>query len=219
MGESFTVYETRPDGLAWGQSELDGYVGYVRAEGLGPARADGRRATALSSHLYAEASIKARTVSGVPFLADLEILGEEGAFARAPAGRLPLQHLAPIVGDAAAVAARFVGAPYLWGGRSARGLDCSALVQLSLLATGTAAPRDSDMQAALTGRALPEEAAAARGDLVFWRGHVGMMLDPDTVIHANAHHMAVAIEPLATAVARIDAAGGGPVTGRRRPRV
>lgn len=215
-GETLTVYEWRDDGLAWGQAERDGYVGYVRAEGLGPDRPAGRRVTAIASHCYVTPSIKARVTGELPFLADLDVSGEEEGFATTSGGFVPLQHLAPLAGDAAAVAARFEGTPYLWGGRSARGLDCSALVQMALLATGTPAPRDSDMQAALLGAPLPDATPAERGDLVFWRGHVGMMLDAETLIHANAHHMAVAIEPLAPAIARIAGAGGGPVTARRR---
>jgi cell wall-associated NlpC family hydrolase len=118
--------------------------------------------------------------------------------------------------DFVAAAERFVGAPYLWGGRSAAGLDCSALVQLSLMATGRGAPRDSDMQAAWLGDRLRSDAKGRRGDLIFWKGHVGIMIDPDTLIHANAHHMAVVREPFGPAVARIAAAGGGQVLMRRR---
>lgn len=219
LGEVFTVYEEeRADELAWGQVERDGYVGYVAAAGLGPARPAGRRVTALASHRYGAPSVKARVAGPIPFLADLEVVGEaEGFAALAGGGFVPAQHLAPWEGDAAAAAERFLGTPYLWGGRSAAGIDCSALAQLSLAAAGIAAPRDSDMQAALVGAALPEHAPARRGDLVFWRGHVGLMLDPETLIHANAHHMAVTREPLAEAAARIAASGGGPVTARRRP--
>lgn len=106
--------------------------------------------------------------------------------------------------------------PYLWGGRSARGLDCSALAQLALLAIGVVAPRDSDMQTVLLGTTLSANAAGRRGDLLFWKGHVGILIDAGTLLHANAHHMAVAAEPLASALARIAAAGGGPVIARRR---
>src|SRR5690606_30525382 len=131
------------------------------------------------------------------------------------------QHLAPVAGDAVDHALRLMGVPYLWGGRSARGIDCSALVQLSLMAAGIAVPRDSDMQAALAGVPLAPDAPPERGDLVFWDGHVGLLRDPETLVHANAHHMAVTVEALAPTVARILAAGGGPVTGRRRiaPRI
>jgi cell wall-associated NlpC family hydrolase len=113
------------------------------------------------------------------------------------------------------VAEGYLGAPYQWGGRESLGLDCSGLVQQALAACGRAIPRDTDLQLAFF--AAIEEADRRRGDLVFWRGHVAVLLDADTILHANAHHMAVAIEPLAQAVARVEAAGGGPVTGWRRP--
>ena len=124
----------------------------------------------------------------------------------------------PLPATTSPQAERFVGVPYLWGGRSARGIDCSALVQLALLASGSPAPRDSDMQAALVGTPLAAGAAPRRGDL--WSsgsGHVAIVARPDTLIHANGHHMAVAVEPMREVVARIAASGGGPVTVRRRP--
>jgi cell wall-associated NlpC family hydrolase len=216
-GEPFTVYETTTDGLAWGQSGRDGYVGYVEAAALGPDGPAGDRITAIASHVYTRPTLKALTLSALPFGAEVAVAEVAGGFARlAGGGFVPAQHLAPMAGDHVVQALRFAGVPYLWGGRSARGIDCSGLVQLALMAAGIAAPRDSDMQAALLGEALDEGAAPARGDLVFWDGHVGLMRDPETLIHANALHMAVAVEPFAPAAARILAAGGGPVTGRRR---
>jgi cell wall-associated NlpC family hydrolase len=217
LGEAFTVYETRPDGLAWGQAALDGYVGYVRADGLGPAQGPRLRVTAPWSQVYERPLVRARTGLELPCLAEVAVGGTTGAFARLRGGGfVPRAHLAP-VGDWVALAERFVGAPYLWGGRSLRGIDCSGLVQVALLASGRTAPRDSDMQAELLGAPLPARARLRRGDLVFWKGHVGIMLDGATLLHANAHHMAVVAEPMAAAVARIaDAAGGGPVLLRRR---
>lgn len=217
-GEVFTVYETRDDGLAWGQCEADGYVGYVAAAGLGPDRPAGRLVTALWSHVYAEPTLRARVIADLPMLADVEATGTEGAYAAlAGGGYVPAAHLAPVPGDLVAMAARLIGVPYLWGGRSARGIDCSGLVQLAMAAAGLPAPRDSDMQAALIGQPLDPEAPLQRGDLVFWRGHVGILTGADRLLHANAHAMAVAGEPLAEAVARITSSGGGPVTARRRP--
>jgi cell wall-associated NlpC family hydrolase len=217
-GEAFTVYETRPDGLAWGQAALDGYVGYVDAGGLGPPQGPGQRVTALSSHLYAEPSARSRVTRELPFLAEVAVAGTTGGFARLRGGGcVPRPHLEPISGDFVAQAERFLGVPYRWGGRSARGLDCSGLVQLALLAVGRPAPRDSDMQAALVGTTLDAQAALARGDLVFWKGHVGIMRDGTTLLHANAWHMAVTAEPLADAVRRTAATGGGPIQARRRP--
>lgn len=216
-GESFVVYEERADGLAWGQAPLDGYVGYVAAAGLGPARHDGRPITALASHVYPKPDFKSRPTEVLPFLARVAVAGTTMGFARLRSGgHVPLAHLAPLAGDFVAQAERFLGMPYLWGGRSAQGLDCSALVQLALLATGVPAPRDSDMQATQLGASLDARAKSRRGDLIFWKGHVGLLADPRTLIHASAHHMAVVKEPLAAAVERTAAGGEGPITGRRR---
>lgn len=221
-GERFTVFETRDDGLAWGRAGRDGYVGYVAAAGLGPARSDTRPdtrfVTALWSQIYPRPEIRARAEADLPLGAAVSVAGTTGAFARLRGGGfVPRAHLAEVQGDAVAQAERFLGVPYLWGGRSARGIDCSALVQLALMLTGRDCPRDSDIQQASLGVALRPDAALQRGDLVFWKRHVGWLTDPWTLLHANGHHMAVAVEPLAQAVARIEAAGGGPVTGCRRP--
>ena len=132
---------------------------------------------------------------------------------------VPVQHVEPVhhlVDDVTHVIERFLGIPYLWGGNSTRGMDCSGAVQLALEAAGRPCPRDTDMQEAALGHALPDDAPLKRGDLIFWKGHVGVMRDAAALIHANAHHMAVASEPLDGAVRRIRANGGGPVTSRRR---
>ena len=148
------------------------------------------------------------------------VTGAAGAYLETPGGYVFARHCAPVAdraSDYAATALRLVGTPYLWGGRTTLGLDCSGLVQLCLDAAGLACPRDADLQERDLGQALPlDRAALRRGDLVFWRGHVGLMLDPETLIHANGHHMAVAVEPLAEAVARIQTQSFGPVTGLRR---
>jgi len=220
FGERFVVYETRPDGLSWGQSGLDGYVGYVPTHGLGAPAPPARETlvTALASHVYAEPRLKARTSLELALGSRVPVAETAGDFARlaGSGGFVPAAHIAPIPGDVVAQAERMIGTPYLWGGRSPRGLDCSALIQLALAAVGRAAPRDSDMQADRLGQALAEGAPLRRGDLVFWPRHVGILTDPKTLLHANAHHMAVATEPLADALARIDSAGEGPVTARRR---
>lgn len=217
-GEIFVVYEERADGLAWGQAQLDGYVGYVARDGLAPQRGAGRPLTALWSHRYEHPTVQGRATTALPFLADLPVSGSTGGFARLRGGgHVPLPHFAPVAGDPAAQALRFAGAPYLWGGRSICGIDCSGLVQLAHLACGVALPRDSDMQAALAGRPLAPEEPLARGDLVFWRGHVALMLDGATLVHATAHRMAVVAEPLAAVEARVLDGGGGPILARRRP--
>jgi cell wall-associated NlpC family hydrolase len=131
---------------------------------------------------------------------------------------VPAVHLKPIGDyeqDFVAVAERFLGVPYLWGGKTALGLDCSGLVQVALTACGIACPRDSDMQEAALGAPVAGRADLRRGDLVFWKGHVAIARDRDTMLHANAYHMAVAIEPIAQALARISAAGSEVTTIKR----
>jgi cell wall-associated NlpC family hydrolase len=113
------------------------------------------------------------------------------------------------------VAEKFLGAPYLWGGKTSDGIDCSGLVQVALTACGIACPRDSDMQAALGGAVDAQTETMQRSDLVLWKGHVAIARGDGSIIHANAHHMAVAIEPVTDAIARI-LAGGSAVTGIRR---
>jgi cell wall-associated NlpC family hydrolase len=218
-GEPFTVFETRSDGLSWGQSGWDGYVGYVASAALGAAaRGQPRRITARCSHVYSEPHLKARTLAALPASGQVAVVEEGPGYALLEGGgHVPVQHLAPCSGDPVDRARRFLGSPYLWGGRSAAGLDCSALVQLAFMVAGIMVPRDSDMQEAALGEPLPPDATPARGDLWFWRGHVGMLAAPDMLLHANAFHMAVVEEPLAAAVARIAASGGGAVTARRRP--
>lgn len=216
FGESFTVY-AEEDGFAWGQCGADGYVGYVPAEGLGDPLPDDRHVTALLAHLYPEPSIKCRPLTALPFGSAVAVAAEANGFARVVGGGyLALPHLAPVPGDFVTQAERFLGAPYLWGGRSSAGLDCSALVQLALAAVAVRAPRDSDMQAAFVGVEIEQGTPAERGDLVFWKGHVGIVAGENALLHANAHAMAVAREPLSSAISRIAASGGGPVTAIRR---
>jgi len=218
FGERFDALEPHGD-FVWGQARRDGYVGFVRAADLAPAgSAPTHRVSAIRTYAFAEPSIKSPALGPFSLNALVAVEAEDGPFARAAGGGcFWTAHLAPIgvfERDPAAVAERFLGAPYLWGGRTSLGLDCSGLIQQALYACGRACPRDSDLQAQL-GEPVARE-ALARGDLVFWRGHVGMMLDPERLLHANAHHMAVAIEPLAEALARIEAAGNGRPTQFRR---
>jgi cell wall-associated NlpC family hydrolase len=219
FGERFRVLEVK-DGFAWGQAARDGYVGYVAIDDLAaPGAPATHQVAAIRTYAFAEPDIKSRPVGLYSRGALTAIEATDGRFARGEGtGWFIAAHLAPIgvtAIDPVAAALDYLGAAYQWGGRESSGLDCSGLVQQALAACGRAVPRDTDMQLAFF--APVDEAERRRGDLVFWRGHVAVLLDAATILHANAHHMAVAIEPLDEAVARIAAAGGGPVTGWRRP--
>jgi cell wall-associated NlpC family hydrolase len=214
-GEGFAAYE-RDDAWTWGQSGADGYVGYIPSACLvdaGPAPT--HRLAQTVTHVYPEPTKRARPIGWLTYGALVRAEAAEAGFAALETGGfVPMLHLAGIgtcAEDWVAEAQRLVGAPYLWGGRSPAGLDCSALVQLALQGAGQACPRDSDMQQGELGTTVPDEAALVRGDLVFWRGHVGIMLDGARLLHSNGHHMATVIEPLADAQARIAAAEKGAV--------
>jgi hypothetical protein len=213
-GERVTVYDRNEDGWAWGQLNDDGYVGWISDLALyRPGPAPTHRVTALRTFAFPGPSIKLPPVDTLPLGARIAVIRFHEAFAVTSAGHyLPKQHVAEIAAletDFVEVAERFVGTPYLWGGKSSLGIDCSGLVQVALTAAGTGCPRDSDMQESGLGRALSpaEMKALRRGDLIFWKGHVAIVRDAETIVHANAHHMATAIENTQDAIARIAAAG------------
>ncbi|HXC54283.1 MAG TPA: C40 family peptidase [Rhizomicrobium sp.] len=217
FGEGFTVFGEK-DGWAWGQAASDGYVGYVHTIACCAPFVPDQRVTALSTPLLAGPDVKRATRDLLPLNARVKVLDRAKGFVRiAPDGFVFAGHLAPLdtrAADWVATAERFLGTPYVWGGKTHAGLDCSGLVQTALTAAGIAAPRDTDQQETALGLDCPF-LARQRGDLVFWNGHVGIMLDADRLLHANAFHMAVAIEPLADATQRI-APLAGPVTAIRR---
>ena len=219
LGERFDVLEIR-DGFAWGQAVRDGYVGHVALDALAPeGPAPTHWVRVRLTYGFRSPSIKSEPVGPISLNSLVAVSGREGKLVLCDAGFwLPETHLAPIgvfEADPLAVAEAHLGAAYLWGGREGSGLDCSGLVQQALLACGRACPRDSDLQQGLGVAASPD--ALGRGDLVFWKGHVAMMVDATRMVHANAHHMAVAIEPLAEAIQRISGMGGGEPTAFRRP--
>lgn len=219
FGEGFNLLEDHA-GWAWGQARRDGYVGYVRTEGLSArGAAPTHRVAAIRTYAFAAPSIKAQALGPYCLNSLVAVTAQDGRFAQAESGAWFIEaHLSPIglfESDPVAVAERFLGAPYLWGGRQSLGVDCSGLVQQARFACGLASPRDTDQQ-----RTLGREVAAqdlVRGDLVFWRGHVGIMLDAERLLHANAHHMATAIEPLAEAIERIAVGPTGAPIAYRRP--
>jgi cell wall-associated NlpC family hydrolase len=210
MGERVTVYEISEEGWAWGQLENDDYVGYLPASALvPPALTRSHKVSAVRTLAFPGPSIKLPPLHGLPFGAQVELDRVDGALAFTSAGYIPFRHLVPVADkgtDFAAVAERFVGSPYLWGGKTSLGVDCSGLVQLALNACGHQCPRDTYRQEAALGKTVALS-DLRRGDLIFWKGHVAIALDSESMIHANAFHMAVAIEPVAEALARIRETG------------
>jgi cell wall-associated NlpC family hydrolase len=218
-GERITIYDINAEGWAWGQLVADGYVGWLPANALAAAGpSPTHKVSALRTLAFPGRSIKLPPVEALPLGSRLAIVGVEDRMAETATGSyVPAGHLAPLgvdEPDFVAVAERFLGAPYLWGGKTILGLDCSGLVQVALSASGVACPRDSDMQEEALGAAA-DASDLLRGDLIFWKGHVAIVRDRNTLVHASAFHMAVAIEPTAEAIARIRNAGSE-ITGVRR---
>ena len=221
MGENIRVFDIH-EGWAWGQLQRDGYTGYLAADALVAAEAQlTHRIAVPSTFIYPEPDLKSRPATAVTMNARVAVSSGDEKFARlANGGFVFAAHLKSAVDfetDFTAIAEMFLHAPYYWGGKSIYGLDCSGLVQLALEACGRAAPRDSDMQERDLGVDLPvdDHDGLKRGDLIFWSGHVGIMRDAQTLLHANGFHMLTVAEPLREAVRRI-AATGQPVTSIKR---
>jgi cell wall-associated NlpC family hydrolase len=226
-GERVTIYDTDAEGFAWGQLAADNNVGWLPANALAPEGAAAtHKVAALRTFAFPGPSIKLPPLEALPLGARLVIARIEDRMAVTQAGAqtsmyVPAAHLKPIGAnetDFVAVAERFLGVAYLWGGKTMLGLDCSGLLQIALSACGILCPRDSDMQEQALGKAIAgasDYSDFKRGDLVFWKGHVAMVRERGSFLHANAFHMAVTIEPIADAVARIRDAGSEITSVRR----
>lgn len=215
FGEEVSVMFSRAD---WAEVEslTDGYKGFMQSAALGePGPSPTHLVTALRTLAYPEPNLRVPAIGTLSFLSRTHPAAERNGFAQLAEGVwVPANHLSPIgtvEPNPIKTARRFLEVPYLWGGRTAQGLDCSALVQLSLAAAGITAPRDSGPQRASVGHRVLGDAPPRAGDLVFWPGHVAIAIEDGQILHANAHHMAVAIEPLTAMVQRV----GPPVEVRR----
>ncbi|GLI92923.1 C40 family peptidase [Methylocystis echinoides] len=219
-GERVTVYDEE-EGWAWAQLARDGYVGWIGANVLwSELSAPTHRVCVPRTFVYPAASIKQPPLLALPLSAEVSIVEERDTFLvtrdRGFIWRTHLTALDQPAPDFVAVAETLIGAPYLWGGKSVIGVDCSGLVQIALAVAGRKAPRDSDMQEAQLGAPVATDAPRQRGDLIFWKGHVGIMRDAQTLLHANGTHMLVSSEPLDLVRARNLEAGAGNITGVRR---
>jgi cell wall-associated NlpC family hydrolase len=222
LGERVTIYEDSVEGWSWGQLESDGYVGFIPSIALGaPTSTATHMVSARRTFVFPGPSIKLPPQMALSFGARIAIASIQEPFAvTAQGGYLPASHVTPRKThetDFVTVAEKFLGAPYLWGGKTSDGIDCSGLVQVALTACGIACPRDSDMQQAALSISVESAQAKTmqRGDLIFWKGHIAIARGDGSIIHANAHHMAVATESATDAITRI-LAGGSAVTGIRR---
>jgi cell wall-associated NlpC family hydrolase len=222
FGETVTIYD-ESEGWAWAQLARDQYVGYLPGAALGAPAEPTHRVATLRTHAYPGSAIKLPPRMALSLGAQLRIVRQDGDFSVSEDGLYlwsrSVAELSANEPDWVAVAERFIETPYLWGGRTSEGIDCSGLVQTALMAGGIASPRDSDMMEASLGKRIALDdptAPLARGDLIFWKGHVGIMRDPVTLLHANGWHMKTVSELLAQARGRIAANGGGAVTSVRR---
>jgi cell wall-associated NlpC family hydrolase len=216
LGETLLVFE-QSNGWSWVQLDGDSYVGYVRDAALSDAKAVRTHKVSVPlAHLYPKSDIKSQPAAAVPMNAELCVTGIDGDFLVLASGRHIYASHASIgkQSDFVSVVEQFLHTPYLWGGKTVMGIDCSGLVQTGMHACGVEAPRDSDMQEQGLGTDISGQ-TLQRGDLIFWKGHVGIMQDGKTLLHANGHHMMVVSEPLQVAIDRI-AAKGSAVTAMRR---
>lgn len=212
-GTQVTVYEDR-DGWSFIQTRQSGYCGYVLSRFLTRDWTPTHRVVSRSTHAYKSADLKSPDQYLLPFLSALAVIETEAGFVRTPLGYVPASHLEPLDiarPDLVTTAEYLLDTPYLWGGNSTCGIDCSGLVEACFTAANLPCPGDSDLQEASIGTALDTDTTVRRGDLLFWKGHVAIVRDATSIIHANARDMAVKVEGLQAAIDRI-----GPVRTHRR---
>ncbi|MEO9649566.1 MAG: NlpC/P60 family protein [Roseobacter sp.] len=218
FGDRITILERQKDNCLI-RSEKDGYRGTVPSDACGPAVGRTHRVSARTTHAYAQSNFKSPNLFSLPFGAHLSAVSETETFIETEIGFVPRQHLRAqdtFSKDPVSIAEIFLGTPYLWGGNTYQGIDCSGLVQTSFMACGIACAADSSQQVDSLGVPLAEDEERHRNDLIFWKGHVALVVDENTLIHANAGYMETVYEPIADALTRIEAQGDGPPISYRR---
>lgn len=219
-GEMVDVYRNE-NGWAWGQAQADGYVGYIPAAMLAdPDTVPTHTVTMPMTHLYAAPTIKAVPVGMLMMNSRITVTGTDGVFLLLSSGfYIQSTHVAPLdtpAEDWVAVAEMFLHAPYLWGGNSVQGVDCSGLIQIAMARAGRQILRDTDMQEATLGDPVDPDGPLQRGDVLFWKGHTGVMIDSNTLLHATEYTLRVLREPVTETRARLEKLNL-PVTSVRRP--
>lgn len=221
FGETFLELEQDPkNGFSFGRSEYDGYVGYVETNSLGVVSTASHKVTSLNTHIYPMAHMKTVPLIPLSLGARLAVVEFKSGFSQLTDGKFVPEQAISLINshapDFVTVAEQFLGVAYLWGGETSQGIDCSGLVQTALRASGIDCPRDSDLQQDAVGIELSKAAALIRGDLIFWKGHVGIMVSETELLHANAHHMCVAVEPFEQVSSRISTNEGLEIICQRR---
>jgi cell wall-associated NlpC family hydrolase len=217
LGEAVTILGAQHD-HSYVRAEKDGYLGFVDTRSLTAPATATHQVTAAATHAYDAASIKSADRAALSFGARITATADSADFVETALGHIPKAALTPCpvpALDPVTTARRFIDTPYLWGGNTRAGLDCSGLVQAALLAAHIVCPGDSDLQERHVGT-MVHDGIWQRGDLLFWKGHVALITSASEMIHANAHYMAVTEEPITAAIARIKTSGGGPVTSYKR---
>ncbi len=212
-------YFGETDGWAFIQNAYDNYVGYVPRETVNLETNKSHIVSAPLSHVFSEPNIKAKNIETLPLAAKVSGKTVENGFLEMELGWIPVRHVklkTEFANNPVEVSKLFLNSPYLWGGNTSLGIDCSGLVQVSMLLCGLSCPGDSDQQLAKLGQNIAVDTAQKKGDILFWKGHVALALNARQVVHANAYHMSTVIEELSEVEFTIKKQEGNEIIARKR---